>query len=312
MTTMSGGAEFDLIRGFLARAKKKHPAVSVGAGDDAAILTTTPFAISVDMSVENVHFRRDWLEPEEIGYRATVVALSDIAAVGAAPVAGLISFAFTLADADGWAKQVMEGATKALDEYGAMLVGGDVTRAEHEAVIDVVIIGKAERPVLRSAAQPGDEVWVTGSLGGSAAALAALQAGKKPDAAARERFAKPAARTAEAQWLRKQGLAGAMIDISDGIAGDAAHIAAASNCRLVLDGKLIPVHPAATLEQALQGGEDYELCFTALAGRVDDAREAFEEKFGVALTRIGDVVAGSGLQIDNADVAGGFDHFAGS
>ena len=310
MSILGGGAEFDLIRGFLANARKKHPGVTVGAGDDAAILTTAPFAVSVDMSVENVHFRREWLEPAEIGYRAAVVALSDLAAVGAQPVAALISFAFSRADANGWANSVMEGATRALDEYGLVLAGGDITRTEAAAVIDVVMIGKAERPVLRSAAQPGDEVWVTGSLGGSAAALAALRAGKKPDDSLRARYARPAARTSEALWLRKQGLAGAMIDLSDGIAGDAEHIAAASNCKVVIDAARLPVHAGANLQMALQGGEDYELCFTALPGRVEDAREAFEAKFGITLTRIGDVVAGSGLQIDNADVSGGFDHFA--
>lgn len=310
MTTLGGGAEFDLIRGFIARIRKKHPAITVGAGDDAAILTTSPFAISVDMSVENVHFRREWLAPDEIGYRAAAVALSDLAAVGAQPVAALVSFAFTRADADKWAQGVMEGATRALEEYGVVLAGGDVTRTEAAAVIDVVVIGKAERPVLRSAAQPGDEIWVTGSLGGCAVALAALTAGKKPEPSARERYARPQARTTEAQWLRKQGLAGAMIDISDGIAGDAEHIAAASGCKLVIDAARLPLHPGATLQQALQGGEDYELCFTALPGRVEDAREAFEEKFELKLTRIGDVEAGSGLQINNADVSGGFDHFA--
>src|SRR5688572_9612515 len=103
MTGMAGGREFDLIREFLGNARKTHAAVQVGPGDDCAVLGVAPFAISTDMSVENIHFRRDWLLPQEIGYRAAMSALSDLAAVGAQPVAALVSFAFTYADADGWA-----------------------------------------------------------------------------------------------------------------------------------------------------------------------------------------------------------------
>lgn len=296
---MAGGREFDLIRGFLANARTQHPALTVGPGDDCAILDVAPFAISTDMSVEGVHFRRDWLSPHEIGGRAAMSALSDLAAVAAQPVAALVSFAFTTADAGGWADAVMAGIRGAVESYGAVIVGGDVARAAGAAVIDVVVLGNVQRPVLRSTARAGDEIWVTGTLGGAAAAVAALEAGREPAADARSRFASPVARVNEA--LRLRGVATAMIDLSDGIAGDARHVAAASGCRMIIDAARLPVHPDATLEQALGGGEDYELCFTAPRGaRIE---------MNIQVTRIGEVVAGEGIEIVNGRDRGGYDHF---
>ncbi|MGQ0560960.1 MAG: thiamine-phosphate kinase [Gemmatimonadota bacterium] len=301
MSRLGEGREFDLIRAFLAQARgRERPELRVGPGDDCAILTTAPFAISSDMSMENVHFRRAWLEPREIGYRAAVAALSDLAAVGAQPVAALVSFAFSSSDAETWATEVMAGVAQALDEYDAVLAGGDVTRSD-AAVIDVVVIGSVEQGVLRSGARIGDDVWVTGSLGGAAAAVAAWLAGRQPAPAARARYARPAARIREGRALR--GIAPALIDVSDGVAGDARHLAAASGCGIVFDAGALPVHADATPEHALSGGEDYELLFTAPAGtRVELA---------VELTKIGEVVAGTGLRIRNGPQASGYDHFGG-
>ncbi|MGQ0813712.1 MAG: thiamine-phosphate kinase [Gemmatimonadota bacterium] len=300
MSELGAGREFDLIRTFLSNVRMPiSPELRVGPGDDCAVLTTSPFAISSDMSVENVHFRRDWLAPREIGYRATVAALSDLAAMAALPMAALLSFAFKPEDANGWAVAVMQGATDALADYDTVLAGGDVARADHAAVIDVVVIGKVENPLLRSSARIGDEVWVTGRLGGAAAAVASWLQGGEPDALARERYARPTARIREAIALRKS--VNAMIDISDGIAGDVRHIAAASGCKLVIDAAWLPVHPSATIDQALQGGEDYELCFTASPGAVFNV--------AVELTRIGYCSAGEGVEIRNGPDARGYDHF---
>lgn len=296
MSALGGGREFDLIRGFLAGARSR-PELQVGAGDDCAVLTVAPFAISTDLSVEHVHFRRDWLAAEEIGYRAAVAALSDLAAVAAEPVAALVSFAFADADADAWAPAVMQGVNEALAEYDVALAGGDVTRAD-SAVIDVVVIGKADPFLLRSGARTGDSIWVTGTLGGAAAAVAHWLEGAEPAPALRERFARPRARIAEAAVIRAQ--ATACIDLSDGVAGDAGHIAAASGCRLVIDARLLPVHAGATLAQALSGGEDYELCFTMPPGITPD----------IGATRIGVVVTGSGVEIVNGPAGAGFDHFS--
>ena len=308
MMRLGAGREFDLIRTFLGHARAAHAAVQLGPGDDCAIIP--PFALSSDMSIENVHFRRAWLAPDEIGFRAATAALSDLAAVAAEPVAALISFGFSARDAGEWAESVMRGAAQAIEQYGAVLAGGDVTRSEEVAVLDVVVIGKVAEPVLRSGAVPGDEVWVTGTLGGAAAAVAAWQAGVAPDAAARARFAHPTARIREALWLKLHARLHALIDISDGIAGDAGHIAAASNCALAIDATRLPLHPAANLEQALRGGEDYELCLTVPAGELSGVQKDFAEEFGITLTRIGSVSAGDGVVINGHTEAHGFDHFS--
>jgi thiamine-monophosphate kinase len=308
VTELGSGREFDLIRAFLAQTRnREHPLIALGPGDDCAIIAG--LAVSTDLSVEDVHFRRAWLQPAEIGYRAVVAALSDLAAMAAEPIAALVSFAIPPRDVTDWAIAVMEGANQALDQYDTILAGGDVTRSSAGAMIDVVVIGKAERPVLRSTARPGDEVWVTGTLGGAAAAVAAWLAGSAPSAAQRERYAHPAARIREAIWLREHVAPGAMIDLSDGLGGDAHHIAAASGCRLIVDAAALPVHPEATQRHALRGGEDYELCFCAARGVTAALAAKFETDTGVKLTRIGEVVAGDGMEVLNALDEGGFDHF---
>lgn len=309
LTVLGSGREFDLIRTFLAQARKRdHPLVALGPGDDCAIIAG--LAISTDLSVEDVHFRRAWLQPTEIGYRAVVAALSDLAAMAAQPIAAFVSFAMPSVDAGDWAVAVMQGANQALDQYDTVLAGGDVARSGAGATIDVIVIGTAERPVLRSTARPGDEVWVTGTLGGAAAAVAAWLAGRTPSATQRERYARPVARIREAAWLREFAGPSAMIDLSDGVGGDARHIAAASGCRLIVDAAALPVHADASMADALTGGEDYELCFCAAAGLVDAVRTEFETVSGTRLTRIGNVVSGEGLQVLNAPAGGGFDHFA--
>lgn len=302
------GREFELIRQFLDKTtRRNHEDVRVGPGDDCAVIGD--FAISADMSVENVHFKRAWLAGSEIGYRAAAAALSDLAAMAAQPIAAILSFSFTRDDANGWAATVMEGATHAVEEFGAMLVGGDVTRSEGAASIDVIVIGRVLEPVLRSGARPGDELWVTGALGGAAGAAATWQKGDIPTGAARARFAHPVPRIREALWLRERVGLHAMLDLSDGIAGDALHIAAASDCRVVVDAAALPIHPDANLEQALRGGEDYELCFTAAAGELANVATAFTQEFGVQLTCVGAIEKGAGLEILNGPGGSGFDHF---
>lgn len=309
VSALGAGREFDLIRQFLDKTKRRaHPDVRVGPGDDCAVIGD--FALSADTSVENVHFRRDWLNAAEIGYRAAAAALSDLAAMGAQPVASVVSFSFTRDDATGWAQDVMAGATRVIEEYGAMLVGGDVTRIDGAASIDVVVIGRVTNPVLRSGARPGDEVWVTGLLGGSGAAVAAWQRGEEPVPATRERFAHPVPRVREALWLRERVTLHAMIDLSDGIAGDARHIAAASGCRVVIDAAALPAHPDAQLGQALRGGEDYELCFTVAPGELARIAPRFEAEFGVPLTKVGRIEPGADVAILHGSAGAGFDHFS--
>jgi thiamine-monophosphate kinase len=324
------GAEFDLIRRILASgAASAHvlpEAVRVGPGDDCAVVRGDGIALSVDMSVEGVHFRREWLEPQEIGYRATAAALSDLAAVAATPIGVLVALAARRDDMENMAERVMSGARAAAAHAGAALLGGDITRIDGPMVIDVVVIGNAARPALRRGARPGDSLWVTGELGAAATAVLAWQQGRAPENAARHAFAAPAARLSEATWLADRGAISALIDVSDGIAGDAGHLAAASSVQIVIDAASIPIHPTvramfpdprAALELAMRGGEDYELCFAAPPHAVEPLIESFRGTFEIALTCIGSVVQGSGVHL--RDLEGniaelqysGYDHLQG-
>jgi thiamine-monophosphate kinase len=315
------GIEFDRIRAFLRETAPDRPrAIRVGPGDDAAIIDAGPVALSVDLCIEDVHFRRAWIAPRDIGWRAANAALSDLAAMAARPVAVLVALAVTRADADAIADEVMRGVRDACAAHGAGLAGGDLTRSPGPLIVDVAVAGTAERPVLRSGAAPGEAVYVTGRLGAAAAAVRDWLAGAVPAAAAAAAFARPTARTQAALWLAARVPIGAMIDLSDGIAGDAAHIAAASGVRVVLETAALPVHPAAAarsdaLACALAGGEDYELCFTAPAPSVGTVAADFVRTFGLPLTRVGRIEAGAGLAL--LDAAGeplpelrAFDHFA--
>lgn len=294
MSNLAPGPEFDFIRMVARQSQRRHPLVRLGPGDDCAIIGE--LAISTDACVENVHFRRQWLTAEEIGWRAAGAALSDLAAVAAEPVAILVSFVFPPGDRTGFAEFVMHGATAAADAVGATLIGGDIAAGE-VLMLDVVVVGKVEEPVLRSGARPGDEVWVTGRLGGAAAAVAAWlnQTPLKPEA--RRRYAHPHPQIAAARWLRERIRITSMIDLSDGLYGDAAHLAAASGCRIELAIESIPIDTAsgATFSQAVSGGEDYELCFTAPPSQVERVRDEFEAQFSCPLTRVGDVSGGAGV-----------------
>ncbi len=321
---LAPGPEFDLIRRFLPPSEGR-PDVRVGPGDDCAVITGNGIALSADMSVEGVHFRRDWLSPQEIGFRAAAAALSDLAAVAARPIGVLVSLAVPEADAGSFAEALMRGVQEAAEATGGVLLGGDLTRSPGPVVIDVTVVGEAPHPVLRSGSHPGDELWVTGTLGGAGAALARLRAGEAPPADARARFARPTPRTAEAAWLAARTLPCAMIDLSDGIAGDAAHLAAAGGVALLLDREAIPVHPAvfglspvreSALQLATGGGEDYELLFTAVPASVAPHLDAFRTEFGISLTRVGRVAVGEGVAWDGGENPprrldrGGFQHFA--
>ncbi|HUG41929.1 MAG TPA: thiamine-phosphate kinase [Longimicrobiales bacterium] len=305
VTRLGPGPEFDLIRRFLGATSapaEGHPGVRLGPGDDCAVVMGDGIAVTVDMAVEDVHFRRDWLEPEEIGWRAAAAGLSDLAAMAARPIGILASIALPDADAGGPGVALMRGVARAAADAGAALIGGDLVRSSGPLVVDIVALGEAPDPVRRSGARPGEELWVTGTLGAAAAAVAAWGRGEEPDPAAREAFARPRPRIAEALWLAERRVPSAMLDLSDGIAGDAGHLAAASGVRVVVEAAALPVAPSAAgapepVRLAAAGGEDYELCFAALAGVGDAVRAAFEARFGIPLTRVGRIEVGEGVVV---------------
>jgi thiamine-monophosphate kinase len=291
-TALGPGGEFDKIRGIW----RSLGSQAEGLGDDCAILEVggARLAVSCDLSVEGTHFRLGWLSPREMGYRACAAALSDLAAVAATPAGVLASLGVNPEWPDEWTADVMAGVAAAAASVGAAVWGGDLVR-HTTLLVDVCVVGVLDgAPLLRRGAAPGDAVWVTGRLGGPHAALAAWRSGREPEASARERFAAPQPRVAAARWLRERG-AKALIDLSDGIVGDAGHLAAASGVAITLDADRLPVHPGAEPADALRGGEEYELLVAlpaSFAGAAD-----FERDVNLPLTRIGSVSAGTGVTL---------------
>jgi len=260
-----------------------------GIGDDAAILSLVSagsWIVSTDTSVENVHFRRGWLEPREIGYRATAAALSDIAAMAATPVGILLALTIP----ESWLgnlDDIADGIGEATERSSARIVGGDLSEGR-DLCLAVTVLGSSEHPLRRSGARGGDRVYVTGQLGGAGAALSALTEGRPPSTEHRARFAHPVPRIHEAQWLASQG-ASAAIDISDGLAADLSNIAAASGVSISLSLDRIPVMAGISSRDAAGSGEEYELIITS-PGALDT--RSFLSEFGLPLTEIGAVEAG--------------------
>jgi thiamine-monophosphate kinase len=284
--SLGAGREFDVIRDLV----RRWGSAAQGIGDDAAILDVPAgnrLVASTDASVENVHFRREWLSPSEIGFRAATAALSDLAAMAAKPIAMLVA----LAVPERWRAQlgaIAEGIGDASRSFSAPITGGNLTTGT-ELSITVTVLGYAPQPLTRNSARPGDSVYVTGTLGSPGRALQALESGSAPSAADRERFVRPSARIREALWLAAHG-ATAAIDISDGLLSDVGHLAAASGVDICVELDAVPVVRDASPLDAAKSGEEYEVAVTAHA-RFDE--HAFAREFGIPLTRIGIVAAPS-------------------
>lgn len=302
------GGEFDRIRSIVERI-----GASAGSlGDDCALVEWPggTLALSTDATIENVHFRRGWLTDAEIGWRAAARALSDLAAEGAEALGILVALTAPRTVAAEALAEVMGGAADAVAAVGGRVLGGDLAAGDRWHLV-VTVVGAAARPVTRAGAEPGNELWVTGRLGGARAALDAWLGGAAPDPAARRAFASPTPRVAAGVALAASG-ARAMIDLSDGLGGDARHLAAASAVRLVIDLDRLPLAPAARSPlDAAGGGEDYEL-LAAMPAEFGAAAAGVSERTGVPLTRIGHVEAGAGvvfLLAGRATEVGGWDHF---
>lgn len=313
------GAEFDRVRRIAAALGPR----AAGLGDDCAVLAAgdTNLVASTDVSVEGVHFRREWLSLGEIGWRATAAALSDLAAEGADAAGVLVALTVPASARDDDVVAVMTGAGDAALDAGARLVGGDLSAGPAWSVA-VTVLGWAQAPVTRAGARAGDGLWITGALGGARAALEAWRRGAEPSEAARRAFAHPLPRLRAGRWLARRG-ARAMIDVSDGLGADAAHLAAASGVGLVIELERVPVASAARDEAARLGiapgrfaaesGEEYELLVVLPPHFEGDDVLAFRSVAGLELTRVGAVRAGAGAQatLGGAPVTlAGYDHFA--
>jgi thiamine-monophosphate kinase len=238
----------------------------------------------VDSVVEGVHVDLSWCSPADVWWKALMGALSDLAAMGATPLGALVALCVPGGAGDGSLSfGVMEGVAEASSASACPVLGGDVSAAG-ELVVAVTVLGEVggEEPaaVARSGARPGDALLVTGPCGGSAAALRALREGVRDGAA----YRRPVARLAEGAVARREG-AHAMIDVSDGLALDLHRLADASGVGFVLDD--VPVAAGATLDDALGGGEDYELLIAMAEDRAVEVVSAFEAGGLRRPTRIG-------------------------
>jgi thiamine-monophosphate kinase len=267
-----------------------------------------------------VHFRLEWLTLEEVGWRAVAAALSDLAAEAAEPEGVLVALVAPASATERDLGEVMSGAGSAAAAVGSPIIGGDLSTGPVWS-ITVTVIGRAVTPVSRMGARPGDGVWVTGVLGGARAALEAWRRGEAPGSLARTAFARPEPRITAGRWLAAHG-AHAMLDLSDGLGGDAEHLAAASGVALMLELDRLPVAADAVVEArrlnvsphqfAAEGGEDYELLVALPAEFGPAGAMEFQRDCGLALTRVGEVEQGNGV---HARLAGksvmltGFNHF---
>ena len=307
-TRLGPGAEFDLVR----RLRARWADLAAGIGDDAAVLRAPrgeKLVLTTDASIEDVHFRNDWLGWGDIGYRAVTAAISDLAAMAAAPSAVLVSIALSPAALDA-IDQLADGIGDAARASGALIVGGNIAHAAATS-ITTTAVGATYTPLERSGARPGDLLYVTGALGGPAAAIRAWRQNRQPAPELRARFARPTARVREARWLASRG-AVAAIDISDGFAADIGHLAAASDVAIEVQVERIPVFAGATETDALGGGEEYEL---AVFARAPLPEAEFTARFGIPLTLVGRAVEGGTdvrLTRDDERVATpkGYDHLS--
>jgi thiamine-monophosphate kinase len=244
-------------------------AVIKGVGDDTAVLQLKPrheLLVTTDLCVEGFHFRREWHPANCVGHRCLARGLSDIAAMGGEPAACFLSLGLPVDLDQKWVTQFVKGLMTLARRFGVELAGGD-TSAAPAITADIVVTGQVPKgkAVMRSGSKPGDRVFVTGQLGESAATLQRFFEGEKVQPSKKSRHFYPEPRLAVGQWLRRRGLATAMIDLSDGLSVDLSHICDESRVAAVINTKQIPIARRASLGLALHGGEDYELLFTVKA-----------------------------------------------
>ena len=295
---VSQQGEFGLITQ-LHQSLQTRVGTKIGIGDDGAVLDALSHpVITTDALVENVHFRRDWTSPRALGVKSMAVNLSDVAAMGAWPVAAFVSLALPPDCDSAWISELYSGMESLAARYNFTIAGGDMTAAPL-VMISVTLVGDLMpqalgRPILRSGARVGDAVCVTGNLGDSAAGLAQLLAGSARDEALMRRHFEPQPRLDLMRELLSlnRGAIHAGLDLSDGLVGDSSHVARASGADIEIDAEQLPVSAEcraaaralnlSATDWALAGGEDYELCLCVAPDCIGE------------LIRVGRVVAGAG------------------
>lgn len=288
--------EFAFLKELLPNLATARDDIVLGVGDDAAVLDPggQRIVVTTDSLVENVHFRAGWLSPRQLGRRAFLVNASDVAAMGARPRWCVVSIGTAGSIAARDLGRIMAGAQAAAAEHGCAIVGGNLSKSAN-LFLSVTVIGTlAGGAVTRSGARPGDLIYVSGRLGGAARVVARLLRGERltSRAASLRPYAEPPARTVLGPRLAEQGLATAMIDVSDGLLQDLGHICDASGVGARLDLDAIPVAGVShrrrfeALGFALRGGEDYELLFSVDPRSVEPILQLSRD-LHCPLTRIG-------------------------
>jgi thiamine-monophosphate kinase len=282
-------------------AASRSQTLTLGIGDDCAILRPpqgSEVLVTTDFTLENRHFRRDRHPPESVGHRCLARGLSDLAAMGATPLAAFLSLALPadmLANKPGqtWISSFFNGLRALADLHNVPLAGGDTSQSPANLILaDIILLGSAPKgkALRRTGARPGDLLYVTGQLGGADAELATiLKRRRRTSAIDNHPHLYPEPRVDTGEALLRRGLATACLDISDGLSTDLAHLCRASAAHAEIEQTAIPIHPlaqklapAAALKSALHGGEDYELLFTAPPSTRMPSSIA-----GVQVTRIG-------------------------
>jgi thiamine-monophosphate kinase len=326
--------EDDLVRRIRDAAARDRDGVVVGIGDDCAVLATTPglqLIAKTDLLIEDVHFRRRYAEPADIGWKALAVNLSDIASKGGRSRWALVAIA---CPADTSADEIdafYEGMLALAREHGVAVVGGDTSSSPHGWFVNVSLLGEALRPVLRSTARPGDVVAVTGTLGRAAAGLAVLErdhapAGVDADTLAEMTAAhlRPRPRAAEGAWLGAADGVTAMMDLSDGLAIDLPRLCRESAVGATVEAERLPIAAgtrrvasalgADARAWATGGGEDYELLFTCAVPVFEPLAAGLLNATGTPVTRVGTIEGGGAVRFvdergHRVQVARGFEHF---
>ncbi len=268
-----------------------------GIGDDCAVLpisATDSLLFTSDMLVEDIHFTRATTSAFDLGYKSLAVNISDVAAMGATPIASLLSISLPKGIDPLWAEEFMRGYHSLSERHSVALVGGDTTSSTGLVTINVTAIGRAPHMQIkrRSDAKVGDIILTTGKLGDSACGLCDLSQGKLSTSEA-DIHRRPTARVEEGAWLGERVDVHAMMDISDGVASDVRHIMSQSGVGAQIDIDKLPSRHDIRL--ALCGGEDYELLFTAAPDLVEDLIRDFKVRFNCGITPIGEIVCGGEL-----------------
>lgn len=308
---ISDFGEFPLIDRLERLVVSTGAGVVIGIGDDTAVLEGCGGwyrLATVDAQVETVHFLRDQITPQQLGWRALAVNLSDIAAMGGEPQFALASLVLTNDTPVTWVEGLYEGLQTLAGRYGIAVVGGNMARTPRDVVVDVCMLGKVkqEEVLLRSGARPGDLVLVTGSLGEAAAGLRImLEPERFEEVAEREellkRFLAPTPRLTEGGLIAQTRQASAMLDLSDGLSSDLGHICERSKVGVRVWADRLPVSEGvqqvaqaaglSVLDLCLAGGEDYELCFTVSPTEVNSLMRTVEKSTSTPVTVVGEVLA---------------------